>query len=159
MQVMRSQRGVGPIGTGIILGTVFIVLFLLGMGALRFFSDEHLCIQRISFGESGETTTVQLHIDVNSFNPPSSFLLEESIPAGWTFVDASIEPTSVRDGTYSWFFWRGPGMLPVKDGLISYRVRAYSADPLRGVLIVGNFTAEKEYLHIPIPLGGEKLCV
>lgn len=156
MQVMRVQRGFGAIGIGLWIGICLVVLILGGMGAARFFSDEHICLQRAIIEDEGNVLTVQVKVNVNAFNPPSSFLLEEQLPLGWTFIDSSAQPTTVKERTYSWFFWRGEGLLPIRDGVLSYRVRAHSVNAVTGTVVIRNMSTEKEYLRIP--LGSETIC-
>jgi hypothetical protein len=107
--------------------------------------------------EDKDIATVRIHIDVNAFHPPASFMVRESLPLGWEFIDASAAPTTTEERTYSWLFWRGKGLLPIKDTTLSYRVVARSLDPLTGVLVVGSLEDDTDYQEFSIRR--ERTCV
>jgi len=75
----------------------------------------------------GENVTVTLIVDVEESNPPVNFGIEDTFPAGWTYVVGSANPDHHNTSSdveaehrLGWLFWSGG--LTVRDTVITYVV-------------------------------------
>ena len=75
----------------------------------------------------GQNVTVTLTMNVDESDPPVAIGVEDTFPAGWTYVIGSADPDHINLNSdvvaahrLGWLFWSGG--LPVQDTVITYVV-------------------------------------
>jgi len=139
----------------VVIFLVILLALVLGYFIVQEAQKKSICVSRIVSGDSEKT--VQLNVEVSLFKGPKSFIIEERIPNGATFISGQPKELFNENGRVSWMFWNG-GLKPGNVKII-YSLSGSSNQDVAGRLVLAFDKNNPDKGYNEVIIGSGRICI